>query len=230
MEILSKIVEAWNGLSAYEMWANILTVVCIFLAGRNNVHTWWTGIVASILFGIVFYQANLYADVTLQVFFVVTSFIGWYNWITKDNLYDMSVDGENLELVVKTETTPVTYADSGLMSTYIFLAFLVALGYGWILHTYTNAFAPWIDSTVLTFSIVAQLLLMSRKVQNWPVWVLVNTLSVPLYFSRELYLTSALYAIFFVNALVSWRTWVNLAKEPQPTGLAVTGTLSATGA
>jgi nicotinamide mononucleotide transporter PnuC len=142
----------------------------------------------------------------------------------------MSVDGEGSELVSKTETLSVQYAESGLMGTYIFLAVLVAAVYGWILHTYTNAFAPWIDSTVLTFSIVAQLLLMSRKVQNWPVWVLVNTLSVPLYFSRELYLTSALYAVFFVNALVSWRTWVNLAKEPQPTGLVVTGTLTATGA
>jgi nicotinamide mononucleotide transporter len=229
MEILSKIVEAWNAMSFVELWANVMTVVCIFLAGRNNVHTWWTGIVASVLFGIVFFQANLYADVTLQAFFIVTGFVGWYNWITKNNLYDMSVDGEGSELVSKTETLSVQYAESGLMGTYIFLAVLVAAVYGWILHTYTNAFAPWIDSTVLTFSIVAQLLLMSRKVQNWPVWVLVNTLSVPLYFSRELYLTSALYAVFFVNALVSWRTWVNLAKEPQPTGLVVTGTLTATG-
>jgi nicotinamide mononucleotide transporter len=232
MEILSKIVEAWNAMSFVELWANVMTVVCIFLAGRNNVHTWWTGIVASVLFGIVFYQANLYADVTLQVFFIVTGFIGWYHWITKANLYDLSPSGDGSEMISKTETTPVSYANSDQMIAYIFMAALIAGAYGWILHTYTNAFAPWIDSTVLTFSIVAQLLLMSRKVQNWPVWVLVNTLSVPLYFSRELYLTSALYAVFFVNALVSWRTWVNLAKEQvvhRPTGLSITGTLSATG-
>jgi nicotinamide mononucleotide transporter len=229
MEILSKIVEAWGALSPLEMWANILTVVCIFLAGRNSVHTWWTGIVASVLFGIVFYQSQLYADTTLQVFFVATSFIGWWNWSNKNIPMDTSEAGDGSKLVDTNDVAKVSYATSDQVFAYIGIAFLAAVGYGWILHTYTNAFAPWIDSTVLTFSIVAQLLLMSRKVQNWPVWVLVNALSVPLYFSRELYLTSALYAVFFVNALVSWKTWINLAKEPMPTGLAVTGTLTATG-
>lgn len=190
-----------------------MTIVCIFLAGRNNVHTWWTGIVASILFGYVFWTANLYADTTLQVFFVVTSLIGWYNWIKKDNLYDVSSGQDETELEVVTETLPVDYAPKEQMISYLILAVLVAAVYGWILHTYTNAFAPRVDSIVLMLSIVAQLLLMSRKVQNWPVWVLVNMLSTLLYFTRELYLTSALYAAFFVNALVSWRTWVRLAKE-----------------
>lgn len=214
MEILSKIIEAWNGLSALEMWANIMTVVCIFLAGRNNVHTWWTGIVASVLFGAVFYQANLYADTTLQVFFVVTSFIGWYNWIKKEDWIEHEDRDTGLQqLTITRSENKVAYAEKSKIVNYVLVAIVVAGIYGWILHTFTNAFAPWIDSTVLTFSIVAQLLLMSRKVQNWPVWVLVNTLSVPLYFTRELYLTSALYAVFFVNALISWKTWVNLAKD-----------------
>ena len=229
MDILNKIVEAWGALSPLEMWANIMTVVCIFLAGRNNVHTWWTGIVASVLFGIVFYQSQLYADTTLQVFFIATGFIGWWNWVAKNIPMDVSEAGDGSKLVAQIETSVVSYAERSQMIVYTVLAVVVAGIYGWILHTYTNAFAPWIDSTVLTFSIVAQLLLMSRKVQNWPVWVLVNTLSVPLYFTRELYLTSALYAVFFVNALISWKSWVDLAKKPTPTGLAVTGTLSATG-
>jgi nicotinamide mononucleotide transporter len=76
-----------------------------------------------------------------------------------------------------------------------------------MLHRYTNAYAPFIDSTVLAFSILAQLLLMARRIENWPVWVLVNVVSVPLYVSRGLYLTALLYAGYFVNALISWRWW-----------------------
>jgi len=190
----------WGGLlqtTPLELWANGMTAVCIFLAGRNNIHTWWTGIVACVLFGWLFFGANLYADVTLQAFFVVTGVIGWYNWVKKTN---------NVE-------TPVSYASGHQVARMVAIAIGTAIGYGWLLHTFTNAFAPWIDSTVLTFSIIAQLLLMTRKVQNWPIWVLVNTLSVPLYWSRELYVTSALYAVFWVNAMWSWKTWINLAKE-----------------
>jgi nicotinamide mononucleotide transporter len=181
-----------------ELAANLMTVICIFLAGRNNIHTWWTGIVACILFGVLFFQANLYADVTLQAFFIVTGIIGWIGWI-KSN-------GEVKEL-------PITRATPKTMGVMVGLAVLVAAGYGWLLHSFTNAYAPWIDSTVLTFSVIAQLLLMRRNLQNWPVWVLVNTLSVPLYWSRELYLTSALYAVFWVHALWAWRNWLDLMDE-----------------
>ena len=187
----------WLIWTPLELAANVMTAVCIFLAGRNNVHTQWTGIVACILFGVLFYGANLYADVTLQAFFIVTSAIGWRNWVKKTN---------NVE-------TPISYANKHQVVLMIIISIVAALGYGWLLHTFTNAYAPWIDSIVLTFSIIAQLLLMTRKVQNWPLWVLVNTLSVPLYWSRGLYMTSILYAVFLVNALWSWKTWVKLAKE-----------------
>jgi nicotinamide mononucleotide transporter len=46
----------------------------------NNVHTWWTGIVGCVLFGWVFFGAKLYADVTLQLFFIITSALGWWQW------------------------------------------------------------------------------------------------------------------------------------------------------
>lgn len=205
----------WNAVlntSALELWANGMTALCIFLAGRNSVHTWWTGIVACVLFGMVFYGANLYADVTLQAFFVVTGFIGWWNWAKKNIPNDISEAGDGSKLEPFIDTMNVSYATKEQIFSMTAVAISVAIGYGWILHTYTNAFAPWVDSTVLTFSVVAQLLLMTRRVQNWPVWVLVNTLSVPLYWSRELYMTSALYAVFWVNALWSWKTWVDLEK------------------
>jgi nicotinamide mononucleotide transporter len=81
------------------------------------------------------------------------------------------------------------------------------VAYGAMLKYYTDAYAPFIDSSVLMFSIVAQVLLMGRRVETWPVWVLVNTVSVPLYASRGLYLTAALYAAYWFNAVVSWWFW-----------------------
>ena len=183
-----------------ELAANFMTAICIFLAGRNNVHTWWTGIIGTSLFGVLFFNAQLYADATLQVFFLVTGFIGWYAW----------VKGKN-------DTGPlvVNMAPTNQIALMAVIAVVVAGAYGYILHTFTDAFAPWIDSAVLTFSVMAQLLLMRRSVQNWHVWILVNTLSVPLFWSRELYLTSVLYGFFWVNAIVSLRLWTKLYKETE---------------
>ena len=62
-------------------------------------------------------------------------------------------------------------------------------------------------------SIPAADLLMQRKVDNWPFWILVNTIAVPLYASRELYLTSFLYGLYWINAIVAWIWWRRLARD-----------------
>ncbi len=94
---------------------------------------------------------------------------------------------------------------------------VVALAYGALLHHFTDAYAPLVDSLVLTFSVLAQLLLMRRRLENWYAWLLVNTLAVPLFASRELYLTAGLYTLFWCNAwygLYRWRRELRQAATP----------------
>lgn len=197
--------------TSYLEWSAVLsTALCIFLAGRNNVHTWWVGIIACILYGFLFYGAKLYADVTLQAFFVVTGVIGWWNW-SMSRTFKRFGDGE--KTLPLSDPLPISKTPNKSWVTYGLFASIVTLTYGYILHTYTDAYAPWIDSTVLTLSVVAQLMLMRRQVETWPVWLAVNTLAVPLFFSRELYLSAAMYSVFWVNAIVSWRHWLNLYDE-----------------
>ena len=65
------------------------------------------------------------------------------------------------------------------------------------------------------FSIVAQLLLMGRRIESWPFWLLVNSISVPLYLSRGLQLTALLYAAYWFNALASWWFWHRQMQSQQ---------------
>ncbi len=185
------------GVSYLEWAANITTAICIFLAGRNNVHTWWTGIVACVLFGFVFFDAKLYADVSLQAFFIVTGIGGWMAWV--------KMNGK--------EPLPITSVSTQAMTIYFFTAVVTAGFYGYTLYRLTDASAPFVDSMVLTFSVMAQLLLMRRHIQTWPMWLLVNTLSVPLYIYKELYVTAFMYSLFWINAIVSWRHWLNLRDD-----------------
>ena len=165
--------------------------VSIVLSGRNNVHSWWVGIIGCAMFAALFYSVNLYADVALQLFFIVTCVVGWLQWLR-------GAGGAPL---------PIARARVGALAWMTGIGLLATGAYGAMLQLYTNAYAPFIDSAVLMFSIVAQLLLMGRRLETWPFWLLVNTISVPLYASRGLYLTAALYAGYWLNALLSWFFW-----------------------
>lgn len=181
-----------------ELAANGLVAASIVLAGRNNVHTWWTGIAGCTLFGILFAQTRLYADAALQVFFVVTSVVGWWKWVRGDH-------GDPL---------PITHASGANLAWTAPLGVVATICYGALLHFTTNAYAPFLDSAVLVFSIIGQVLMMQRRVENWAFWLLVNSIAAPLYLSRGLVLTAVLYAGFWINAIVSWRNWHRLAAQP----------------
>ena len=182
-------------MSALELWANGVTALAILLAGRNSIHTWWTGIVGCSLFAILFFQSALYADVMLQAFFVVSSAVGWWQWRRGDHGRPLAVSPARFGQLAWT-------VPAGVAAT---------AAYGALLHHFTDAYAPFVDSAVLVFSVIAQFLLMQRRIENWPFWLLVNTIAMPLYASRGLYLTAVLYGCYWVNALVSWRTWRRLA-------------------
>jgi nicotinamide mononucleotide transporter len=198
LDVMGIVQAALAGITPLELAANIFTAVAIVLAGRNSVHTWWTGVVGCTLFGLLFAQSRLYADVALQVFFVVTGLLGWWKWLC-------GREGRAL---------PVTHSGLASMLRVVPLGVGATAAYGAMLHHFTNAYAPFPDSAVLVFSIIGQVLMMQRRVENWTFWLLVNTIATPLYFSRGLHLTAVLYAGFWINALVSWRSWHKLAAPP----------------
>lgn len=197
---MDTIFNSLSQVSVLEWSANILTAICIILAGRNNVHTWWTGIVACILFGALFFEFKLYADAQLQLFFIATSIVGWYGWVTKK---------ENALAAAKIKFGPGV---NWITATGI-IAGTVYAGYSHALMYYTDAAAPMLDSAILILSMVAQIFMMRRYVLSWPLWVAVNTIAVPLFFSRELYLTSIMYTFYWFHAFYGWYNWHKLSKE-----------------
>jgi len=176
-------------MTALEMAANAAATLSIALAAFNHVLTWPVGIVGCVLFAFVFHGSQLYADALLQVFFIATSAAGWWLWRRRD-------------------VAPVSRAAPRGLVLMAVAGIVVTVAYGALLHRFTDAYAPFADSAVLAFSVVAQLLLMRRRLETWGFWLLVNTVSVPLFASRGLTLTAGLYAVYWVNAWFgAWRWW-----------------------
>lgn len=183
-----------------EIFANLFNLASVFLANRNSFHTWWIGIIGGVLYGVMFYEVKLYADVNLQAFFILTNLYGWWAW-----LYG---GAERREL-------PITRVDWRHLIWYAVLAVVVTAGHGLFLHRLTDASFPFIDSIILVFSVVAQFLLMRRKLESWCFWILVDLVAVPLYAAKELYLTSAIYFLFLLNAVWGLLNWLKIFRAEQ---------------
>lgn len=173
-----------------EIAANLTVAASIFLAARNSIYTWWATFVGCGLFAVLCWQNQLYADVTLQCFFIGTAIWGIRHW-----------RGE------PSKPSPIRSIARWELACYSMAAILIAASYAMLLHYFTDAYAPFLDSLVLTFSVLAQFLLVQRYRENWWCWLVVNTIAVPLYYSRGLELTALFYAVYWLNVCYGVWQW-----------------------
>ena len=78
---------------------------------------------------------------------------------------------------------------------------------GWFLKTWTDTDVPWWDAFPTAVSVIGQILLGRKILENWAVWLLVNLVSVGLFAWKSLWLTAVLYALFAALSIVGWRAW-----------------------
>jgi nicotinamide mononucleotide transporter len=184
-----------------ELIAAIAGVLSVYLSARENIWSWPTGIVNVGLYIIVFRREGLYSDTGLQVVYLVLSIYGWYEWL---------YGGKNrTELAVSRAARR-----DWLVSMPLAVAFWIALGtYTATLH---GVALPYADSGLTTLSLVAQWMLTRKRLENWMLWIVADTLYVPMYLYKHMPVTAALYVVFLVLAAMGLRSWWRSYKE-QPT-------------
>jgi len=179
-------------LSNIELTGAVLGVINVYLVMRRSVWNYPFGIAMVVLYSFVFFQARLYSDALLQIYFFLIQIYGLWNW-----LHGRSEDG----LVVVgalTTATRIGYAVATIAGA-IFL--------GWIFSHYTDAAAPWMDAAIAATSVTAQYLLSIRKIENWVLWIGVDVVAIGLYFWRGLFPTVALYAVFLILSVLGLVNW-----------------------
>jgi len=183
-----------------EWIAAALGLVNVLLVVRRSVWNYPFGLAMVSLYFFVFWDAKLYGDAVLQIFFLLINLYGWVNWQRSRR-----TAGE----VVVTVLTPARRLQWALGTVAACLAFGFALG------AYTDAAAPMIDGSVAATSVAAQLLLARRRLENWVLWILVDIVAVGLFYSRGLYPTAALYAVFLVLASLGLVAWYRALKQKE---------------
>lgn len=190
---------AWQAvlpqISLLEAVAVVSSAWSVWLLARNHPLGWWVGLIGVTLYAVVFYEVQLYAEVGIQVFYFITSLqaiVLWRRGITADSERPVGRIGLPKLLVLLLIAA---------VATLILREGLIAI----------RGAAPFWDALTTVLSIIAHILLMLRCVESWYLWITVDTVYVPLYASRGLYLTSLLYGVFWclaVQGLYTFRrTW-----------------------
>jgi nicotinamide mononucleotide transporter len=179
--------------STIEIIAAVFGIISVYLSTRENIWSWPTAIVNVGLYILVFYQARLYADMGLQVFYLGLSFYGWYEWL---------YGGANRTELHVTRASPRFLIVGGALTV------AGSLALGTALSRTTDAAIPYLDSALTVTSLFAQFMMTRKVLENWMLWIALDIVYVPMFISRKLYPTAVLYAVFLVLAimgLVQWR-------------------------
>jgi nicotinamide mononucleotide transporter len=164
---------------------------CVALVMRNNVWNFPIGLLNNVFFVALFFQARLFNDMTLQIVFFVLGAWGWYAWVYGGQ--------ERTPLPISRATSGMLLCTAGaiVVATPLLMRLSQALG----------GAAPFWDALTTAISLGAQFLLNGKRLENWWLWMLADLIYVPLYASRGLGLTAALYALFFALCVAGLRAW-----------------------
>ena len=77
----------------------------------------------------------------------------------------------------------------------------------YFLRRYTPAAWPFVDSMVTWASVFATFLVARKVYENWHWWLLIDSASLCLCFTRRLYLTMLLFALYLVLIVIGMREW-----------------------
>lgn len=194
---------------ALELVAVVVTLIAVYLTARQIIWCWPLALVSVSLYAVIFFQAKLYADMGLQAFYFALALYGWWAWLHGGE------DHGELQVTLSSGKMRISL---GLIGAF----FGVVLGF--TLHQLTDASLPFMDSTLTSFSIVAQWMQTRKKLEAWLVWLAVDVFYVGMFLYKGLYPTAGLYALFLYLALlgfVEWkrsmgRTWVPLQTGEVP--------------
>ncbi len=182
--------------------AVVLAVAYLVLAIRENRWCWPAGFGSALLYLAVFYQAGLYMNSALQLFYASMAVYGWWAWRPQS--------GSGVPLTI--HRWPLRW--------HAIAAVVIALltsGSGWLLARYTDAALPYLDSFVTWSAVLATGMVARKLLENWLYWLVVDAITLGLVLERGLYQTAALFALYLVLAVIGWRrwlrTWNRLAEE-----------------
>ena len=197
--------------SPLELLSFLLSIVTVACNIRQIHWGWLFAILSSALYALVFFDAKLYGDMSLQFVFIVVSVWGWWQWLQGKGQTTQATSNQQCDQVAYLR--PQILKQSQWIMSLLFWLIASAVCFGF-LKTYTDSDVPAPDAILTAGSLLGQILIARKFVENWLVWIAVDVAYVGLYVYKNLHLTAILYGIFVVMAVMGYRSWANELKTP----------------
>jgi nicotinamide mononucleotide transporter len=178
----------WGEVAAFATGA-----LCVWLVARQHVANWAIGLANSVFFLLLFADYGLYADSALQVVYLILGAYGWWAW-----LHGGASRQDELEI---SRTSRGQWAALGA-----FVA-VGTLALAMLLDRATDSNVPAWDALTTALSLAATWGQTRKKVESWWVWIAADAIYIPLYASKDLWLTAALYVVFAALCVIGLRSW-----------------------
>lgn len=190
---MENLAEAITNLHWSETGAVIFGIIYVVLAAKENVWCWFFGIVSCSLWAWATYEIyDLYIDALLQVFYVIVSFLGIYQWL----------QGSQNKRELKISTLPLKHHVS-----IICVGIVISLLVGCFFSKYTAAASTYLDSITTVFSIFATFMVVKKILGNWIYWIVVDSIYIYLYWSRGSLLFTLLMVAYTIIAILGYLEW-----------------------
>jgi nicotinamide mononucleotide transporter len=176
-----------------EIAAVLLGLANVGLLVRRSIWNYPFGMAMVSLYAVIFWQARLYSEAGLQVFFFVVQIYGWMLWARQGG---------------QQGAVGVSWMQGRERLVWGVATAALSLSLGWLMHRFTNAAMPFADSAIAGASIAAQFLLSFRRIENWVLWIVIDVASIALYINRGLNLTAGLYVLLLGLSVLGLREWM----------------------
>ncbi len=202
----------WNyPMSHIEFWGTLFNIWCVYLTAKGKISSWGVGLVGIVLYMFLFYQIQLYSDLTEQIYFLVMSFYGWYIWLHPRNKED-SKENNHKKVSHNSVKSNWIYVGAIIVGTIALGFFMSKIHLIFPTWFTIPASFPYLDAFTTVMSFAATILMAHKKIECWYLWILVDIIGIGLYFAKDVKFISAEYLLFLILATIGLIKWLKEYK------------------
>ena len=171
-----------------------LGLLYLYLEYKADIRLWIVGLIMPCVHGLLYFKAGLYADFSMQLYYILAGLYGWIVWHNAPR--KKSSSAQQIQHTPKRWIVPLV-AVYGVAHGAIYL---------FLTHC-TNSTVPFWDALTTALSVVAMWMLSRKLIEQWIVWGVVDLITVGLYLYKGIPLTASLYGLYTVLAVAGYLRW-----------------------
>jgi nicotinamide mononucleotide transporter len=190
--MLAAVYEQLMASNFFEITGLISGLLCVWLLIKESIWTWPIGLVYTLVSLVVFFQAKLYSEFGLHIYYAAMNAYGWYYWS---------------RIGAEESTIPVTLIKARTAYILLAISLITVVALAELMTRFTDAEMAYPDALITALSFVAMWMTARKLLESWYIWLLVDVIATLVYIQKGIALYAVLYGVYIVMAVFGWLAW-----------------------